>query len=147
VNGITTLQGGNPLQISASNNLSAFNVQTLYADNNGQDATLHSDIHSRLNSYFNKSVFSQPLPYHLGNGPAFYDNLRGPGIANTDFSFFKVFRATERLDVQFRAEAFNIFNRVQFGNPDTTVTDPGFGSITSQTNIPRQIQFGLKLLF
>lgn len=147
VNGITTLQGGTPLQISASNNLSSFNVQTLYADTNGQNATLHGDIHQRLNAYFNKADFSQPLPYHLGNGPAYYDNLRGPGLANTDLSLFKEFHAVERLNVQFRAEAFNAFNHVQFGNPDTGVTDPGFGSITSQSNLPRQIQFGLKLLF
>jgi hypothetical protein len=147
VNGITTLQGGNPLQIGASNNLSSFNVQTLYADTNGQNATLHGNIHNRLSAYFNKADFSQPQPYHLGNGPAYYDNLRGPGLASTDLSLFKEFHAVERLNVQFRAEAFNAFNHVQFGNPDTTVTDPGFGTITSQSNTPRQIQFGLKLLF
>jgi hypothetical protein len=147
INGITTLQGGNPLQISASNNLSSFNVQTLYADTNGQNASLHGDIHQRLNAYFNRVDFSQPQPYHLGNGPAYYDNLRGPGLASTDLSLFKEFHAVERLSVQFRAEAFNAFNHVQFGNPDTTVTDPGFGTITSQNNLPRQIQFGLKLLF
>jgi len=147
INGITTLQGGNPLQISASNNLSSFNVQTLYADNDGQNATLHGDIHKRLSAYFNKADFSQPQPYHLGNGPAYYDNLRGPGLASTDLSLFKEFHAVERLNVQFRAEAFNAFNHVQFGNPDTTVTDVAFGTITSQSNLPRQIQFGLKLLF
>ena len=146
-NGITTLQGGNPLQISASNSLSTFNVQTLYADTNGRNATLHGGIHNRLNKYFNTANFSQPLPYHLGNGPAYYDNLRGPGLASTDLSFFKEFKTVERLNVQFRAEAFNAFNHVQFSNPDTTVTDPGFGTITGQNNSPRQIQFGLKLLF
>lgn len=147
VNGITTLQSGFPLQISASNNLSSFNVQTLYADNNGQNANLHGDIHKRLKAYFKTSVFSQPQPYHLGNGPAYYSNLRGPGLASTDLSLFKEFHAVDRLNVQFRAEAFNAFNHVQFGNPDTRVTDPAFGSITSQSNLPRQIQFGLKLLF
>jgi hypothetical protein len=147
INGITTLQGGNPLQISASNNLSSFNVQTLYANTTGQNATLHGNIHNRLNAYFNKAVFSQPQSYHLGNGPAYYDNLRGPGLASTDLSLFKEFHAVERLNVEFRAEAFNAFNHVQFGNPDTTVTDQGFGTITSQNNLPRQIQFGLKLLF
>lgn len=147
VNGITTLQGGNPLQISASNNLSSFNVQTLYADTNGQNATLHGDIHKRLSAYFNKADFSQPAPYHLGNGPAYYDNLRGPGLASTDISLFKEFHVIDRLNVQFRAEAYNAFNHVQFGNPDTGVTDAGFGTITSQNNLPRQIQLGLKFLF
>lgn len=147
VNGITTLQGGNPLQISASNNLSNFDFQTLYANTNGQNATLHGDIHKRLNEYFNKADFSQPEPFHLGNGPAYYDNLRGPGLNSTDLSLFKEFNSFERLKVQFRAEAFNAFNHVQFGNPDTGVTDASFGEITSQNNAPRQVQFGLKLLF
>lgn len=146
-NGITTIQGGTPLQISASNNLSTFNVQTLFADTNGENASLHGDIHKRLNAYFKTANFSQPQSYHLGNGPAYYSNLRGPGLDSTDLSFFKEFKTVETLHVQFRAEAFNAFNHVQFGNPDTGVSDLNFGVITSQANSPRQIQFGLKLLF
>jgi hypothetical protein len=147
LNGITTLQGGNPLQISASNTLSNLDFQTLRADTNFQNASLHGDIHQRLNRYFNTSDFSQPAPFTLGNGPAYYDQLRGPGLANTDFSAFKEFGAAERLKLQFRAEAFNVFNHVEFGNPDTGVTDTTFGVISSQANSPRQLQFGLKALF
>jgi Carboxypeptidase regulatory-like domain len=147
VNGITTLQGGNPLQISASNNLSNFNFQTLRANTNGQNASLHGDIHQRLNKYFNTADFSQPAPFALGSGPAYYDGLRGPGLNSTDLSLFKEFSTFERLKVQFRAEAYNTVNHVQFGNPDTGVTDASFGQITSQANSPRQVQFGLKLLF
>jgi hypothetical protein len=147
VNGITTVQGGTPLQISASNTLSNFDFQTLYANTTGQNATLHGDIHQRLKKYFNTAVFSQPAPFTLGNGPAYYDNLRGPGLNSTDLSLFKEFSPVWRLKVQFRAEAFNVFNHVQFGNPDTGVTDTAFGQITSQANTPRQVQFGLKFLF
>lgn len=53
----------------------------------------------------------------------------------------------ERLTVEFRAEAFNILNQVVFGTPNTTLTSNQFGVISSQANTPRQIQFGLKLLF
>ena len=147
VNGITTLQGGTPLQISASNTLSSFNFQTLYANTNFQNASLSGDIHKRLNKYFNTSDFSQPAAFTLGNGPAYYNNLRAPGLDSTDLSLFKEVQAIERLRVQFRAEMFNAFNHVQFGSPDTKVTDASFGQITSQANGPRQVQFGLKLLF
>jgi hypothetical protein len=147
MNGITTVQGGNPLQISASNTLSNFDFQTLYANTNGQHAALHGDIHDRLKAYFNTADFSQPAPFTLGNGPAYYGNLRGPGLNSTDLSLFKEFDTFDRLKVQFRAEAFNAFNHVQFGNPDTGVTDASFGEITSQANSPRQVQFALKLLF
>jgi len=49
--------------------------------------------------------------------------------------------------VQFRAEAFNAFNRVQFGNPNTNINSTAFGVISSQQNMPRNIQLGLRLLF
>lgn len=147
VNGITTIQGGTPLQIGASNSLSSFDFQTLYANTNFRNASLSGDIHKRLNAYFNTSDFSQPAPFTLGNGPAYYDNLRSPGLDSTDLAFFKEFKAVEKLNVQFRAEMFNAFNHVQFGSPDTGVTDSSFGQITSQANTPRQVQFGLKLLF
>jgi len=147
VNGITTFQGGTPLQISASNSLSSFNFQTLYANTNFQNASLSGNIHQRLNKYFNTADFSQPAAFTLGNGPAYYNNLRAPGLDSTDLSLFKEFQAVERLRVQFRAEMFNAFNHVQFGSPDTKVTDASFGQITSQANSPRQVQFGLKLLF
>ncbi|WP_446743179.1 carboxypeptidase regulatory-like domain-containing protein [Silvibacterium acidisoli] len=147
VNGITTLQGGTPLQISANNTLSTYNFQTLYANTNGQNATLHGDIHNRLNKYFNTADFSQPAAFTLGNGPAYYDQLRSPGLDSTDLSLLKDFQAYSRLTVQFRAELFNAFNHVQFGSPNTSVTSTSFGQITSQANSPRQTQFGLKLIF
>ena len=100
-----------------------------------------------MNAYFKTVDFSQPAPFTLGNGPAYYSNLRSPSLDSTDLALFKEFSAVERLKVQFRAEMFNAFNHVQFGSPDTGVTDSSFGQITSQANSPRQVQFGLKLLF
>jgi hypothetical protein len=146
VNGITTLQGGQPLQISASN-VAGIGTQTEYANTNGQNAAYTGDIHQRLSKYFNTADFSQPAAFTLGNGPAYYNSLRSPGLNSTDLSLFKNFSPTEHLKVQFRTELFNAFNHVQFGSPDTGVTDTSFGQITSQNNAPRQLQFGLKLLF
>jgi hypothetical protein len=147
VNGITTIQTGTPLQVSASNSLSSFGFQTLYANTNSQNPRISGDIHQRLSKYFNTADFSQPAPFTLGNGPAYYNTLRAPGLDSTDLSLFKEFAAFESLKVQFRTEMFNAFNHVQFGSPDTGVTDAAFGQITSQANSPRQLQFGLKLLF
>jgi len=147
VNGITTLQGGTPLQIGASNSLSGLDFQTLYANTNFENASLSGDIHKRLNKYFNTSDFSQPAAFTLGNGPAYYNNLRAPSLESTDLSLFKEFQTVERIKLQFRTELFNAFNHVQFGSPDTGVTDASFGEITSQANSPRQLQFGLKLIY
>jgi hypothetical protein len=147
INGITTIQGGTPLGVSASNTLSSFNFQTLYANTNYQAPSYSGPAKNRLSKYFNTADFSQPASFTLGNGPARYSHLRAPGVDNSDFSLFKEFNPVERLKAQFRAEAFNVFNHPQFSSPNTTVTSSSFGTITSQANSPRQIQFGLKLLF
>ena len=57
------------------------------------------------------------------------------------------FRFTERLRLQYRAEAFNAFNIANFGNPGTTVGTANFGRITGTQNNQRSIQMGLKLNF
>jgi hypothetical protein len=63
-------------------------------------------------------------------------------------SFNKRFNFTDRINLQFRAEAFNIFNTPILGNPNTNPTDSNFGFVAAnQGNFPRQIQFGFKLSF
>ncbi len=79
--------------------------------------------------------------------------MLGPGFMNTDFSVVKNTKLTERVNLQFRAEFFDIFNHANFGNPNLTVGNKSFGKITA-TRFPtgdfgssRQIQFALKLQF
>ncbi len=152
VNGIATLQTGLPLTISAPNN-------TCNCFSNGQRPNINGsakgsgDVYAAVNSittpYFNTSVFSPPALYSFGNAPRTLPDVRGPGTHNWDFSVFKNFRILEGLNVQFRAEAFNLLNRVQFALPDQNFGNLGrsFGQITSQANNPRQMQFALKMLF
>jgi hypothetical protein len=147
INGITTLQGGQPLKVSGSNTLSTFNFQYLLANTNFQNPSYSGAVKNRLTKYFNTADFSQPAAFTLGVGPAYNNHLRSPGLDSTDFSLFKEFHIVERLQAQFRAEAFNVFNHPQFSSPNTTVTSSSFGQITGQANSPRQVQFGLKLLF
>jgi hypothetical protein len=52
---------------------------------------------------------------------------------------------TERLNVQFRVETFNTFNRFQAGNPNTQVGNANYGVVTSQANNPRQVQLSLRV--
>ncbi|MGH9840533.1 MAG: TonB-dependent receptor domain-containing protein, partial [Blastocatellia bacterium] len=150
VNGIATLQTGVPLTISAPNTCNCFS--------NGQRPNINGsakgsgDVYAAVNNtapYFNTSVFSAPPLYTFGNAPRTLPDVRGPGTHNWDFSLFKTFSILEGLNVQFRAEAFNLLNRVQFGLPNQNFGDlgRGFGQITSQANSPRQMQFALKVLF
>jgi hypothetical protein len=78
--------------------------------------------------------------------------LTGPGLVNTDFSIFKnnsLKWISESANIQFRAEFFNIFNRVNFAPPldHYAISDPAFGQIDRTQTFSRQIQFGLKILF
>ena len=80
-------------------------------------------------------------------GTAGRNILRGPGSATVNFGVFKSFRILEGHDLQFRSEFFNLFNRVNLGNPGTSVSAAGtFGKITSAGD-PRVIQFALRYHF
>jgi hypothetical protein len=102
------------------------------------------------NEWFNPNAFVLPASGtygDLGRGI-----LSGPGLADVDLSLFKDTRVSERTSLEFRAEFFNVLNHVNFGPPNTTVFASGIisasaGTITTLATNPRQIQFGLKLLF
>src|SRR5580700_9444417 len=92
---------------------------------------------SRLDDWFNVSCFAVPAAYTFGNESATDPSLRGPGINNFDFSLAKMTPIKERFNLEFRAEDFNVFNRVEFSLPNeslTTVANPTKGYITSQKN-------------
>jgi hypothetical protein len=146
LNGITTYQSGLPLAITASNTAGLFNPRTS-ANNNGQSGKLTGRAQDRLTRWFDTSVFSQPAPFTFGSAGARIHDIRAHGVRNFDLSLFKEFQPAEKLRVQFRMEALNAFNTVQFGGPNTGVTSSTFGRVTSQANAPRQVQFGLKLLW
>jgi carboxypeptidase family protein/TonB-dependent receptor-like protein len=102
------------------------------------------------NQWFNPAAFILPTPGTYGNFGR--GALTGPGLADVDMSLFKNTGITEKTNLQFRAEVFNILNRSNFGPPNTTVfssgaVSPSAGLITTTATFPRQIQLGLKLIF
>ncbi len=109
-------------------------------------------IEGGANQYFNPAAFIQPLAGTSGNVGR--NILQGAGLATTDFSLAKKFAVSEKVHVQFRAEFFNAFNRVNLNTPNPVVytaatggPSPTAGVITSTATTSRQIQFGAKLLF
>ena len=97
-----------------------------------------------IQEYFNPSVFAPNAVGTFGNSGK--NILRGPGSFNTDFGVIKNTKITERLSVQFRAEFFNLFNNVNFSQPDNSIADSTVGQIFSAGN-PRILQFALKLIY
>ena len=145
-NGITTVQSGTPLSFTASNT-SGLQAQRTQPNNNGNDPRLSGPVNERLTKYFDTTVYSQPAAFTFGNEPIFSPLLRAHGVQNFDLSLFKNFAVRTGMTAQFRVEALNAFNRVQFSGPNTSVTSASFGVISGQANAPRQLQFGLKLLW
>jgi hypothetical protein len=102
------------------------------------------------NEWFNPKGFILPAAGTFGDlGRGVYS---GPGLAEVDASLFKTTAITERTNLQFRAEFFNVLNHTNFGTPNATVfsngaISPSAGLITSTATTSRQIQFGLKLIF
>ncbi|MFN0123928.1 MAG: carboxypeptidase regulatory-like domain-containing protein, partial [Blastocatellia bacterium] len=88
-----------------------------------------------------------PQTNRLGNAPRFNSRARRMANLNENISLQKTFNFTEKLRMDFRWELFNVFNRVVFDPPDSSITSQTFGRITGQNNSPRQMQFGLKLIF
>jgi hypothetical protein len=73
------------------------------------------------------------------------NTLSGPAFSSTDFAILKDFPFKERYRVEFRSEFFNVFNQVNFSNPDSSVIDgAAFGTIQG-ANAGRVIQFALKM--
>lgn len=102
--------------------------------------------------YFNPNAFIQPLAGTYGN--AGRNILQGPNLFETDLSAAKKFNLTERLNLQLRAECFNLLNHTNLNTPNPVVytaatggPSPTAGVITSTATTSRQIQIGLKLLW
>jgi hypothetical protein len=110
------------------------------------------------NQWFNPAAFIAPPSTGGFYGNLGRDTLIGPGLVTWDFSVLKDTRITERLNLQFRAELFNLLNRANFNTPNLIVFTPPTaanptgvsgtaGAITSTSTTARQVQFGIKLLW
>ena len=156
LDGITTFQEGWPLALTVSNNiLSTYAFQGSERPNvvAGCGKKIGGSVFNRLggsgstSTYFNTSCFTNPNFFTYGNESRTDNSLRGAGIANWDMSLHKDFSIKEGTTFQLRAEAFNMFNRVQFGNPNTSLGNTSFGFVTSQNNNPRLLQFSGRIDF
>jgi hypothetical protein len=111
-------------------------------------ANISGTFDPAVDSYLNPAAFVQPAPYTFGTTPVTEPNCRSFPIFNEDFSVIKRTYIKERMNLEFRAEFFNVFNRVVFSAPSTNFNALNtFGFVFGQANTPRNIQFALKLNF
>jgi hypothetical protein len=151
VNSIYYAQTGNPITIASATNTSGLPV----TDRPNQ-ITPAGGFHRSLSEWYDVTQFGLPGAGLLGN--AHRNSVFGPGTQALGFSLFKYLPIHDRLNLQFRAEAFNLLNTPTFSQPGATVSfnangvgqlGNGAGAISSTTaaSSPRQIQLALKLIF
>ena len=168
LSGVTILQSGNrftvncgqafaPVREAVTNRIIGNSGCDFNADGNTGDrpnapvfgAAINMDKNVLLAGTFKAADFPKPALGQLGTlGRNTYTN---PGYANTDLALLRNFKAPwfthEPLNVQFRAEAFNAFNRVNLGGIQGDMNNVNFGKVTGITGNPRRFQFGLRISF
>lgn len=151
INTIIAVQSGYPLGITQTGGQAYSGSRPFFVP--GSKALTTGDVHQRLGgtgqpaAYLDASAFRKAAAFELGDVPRSSGRLRSPTGFQDDLSLVKQFPIHESIHLQFRFEAFNLLNKVQFGVPNTTFGSPTFGFITSQANSPRNIQTAVKLLF
>lgn len=146
LNTIGVMQTGIPLAIRGANNF-----QANRPNSTGQSAKLDNPTRER---WFDTTAFVNPPNFTFGNVGRVLPDVRAPGTVNFDLSIIKGTHVTERVNVQLRAEAFNVFNHVNLGLPNTSFaagpdgrnSSASFGRISSARDA-RIMQLGLKVIF
>ncbi|MGH9627249.1 MAG: TonB-dependent receptor domain-containing protein, partial [Bryobacteraceae bacterium] len=145
---VNSYNSGTRLSVTTNNNLPFFNGglrPNIVSSDIRSDVSM-SDFDPAADVYLNRAAFANPAPGEFGSAPR-YLNLRGPTRLAESFGVMKDTKIGERFTHQFRMEIQNPFNRVVFGNPETSFASDNFGQITGVQIDPRNIQFGMKLIF
>ncbi len=163
VNTIVILQGGQPFNIGLTNDQANVGGIGTQRPNfvHAPRLTCGKSFYISKTSCIDATAYALPALYTFGNSHR--NDQRGPGAANTNLSVFKDFALIERVRLQFRAEAFNVFNHANLANPGNTTlpsatngvfnfTGSTFGQITSTPTSgglgdPRILQLAGKINF
>ncbi|MBI3681097.1 MAG: carboxypeptidase regulatory-like domain-containing protein [Acidobacteria bacterium] len=139
VSGITTLSTGRPFNVGLATGVN--NGAPSWPNRTGPGTLTNPDPYY----WFNASDFVAPPANTYGNVAR--GVLYAPGMVNFDTSFVKNFTLKESMHLQFRVEAFNLFNTPAFGFPNSAIGSPTVGRITSTIGDNRDMQFALKFEF
>ena len=146
LNGTAVFNTGFPLAITQTNNNAVLGAGAQRPNSTGISPALGGSTEDRLYGWFNKAAFQTAPQFTFGNLSRTI-NYRGPGQRSVDASLFKNVTIREHYKAEFRLEALNVLNHPLFNNPNTNFSSASFGKITTQANLPRQIQLGVRFYF
>ena len=151
---IVTEQSGQPMSLSMSNARLANGTQRpqVVCSQLKTGTSMHSvalDWQNAVKTYLNANCFADPGDQTPGNAPRYFSGLRVDGIHNLDLNVYKSCVPKEGMRIEVRAEMFNFTNHPRFGQPNSAVGDPLFGTISSDAGgeTPRAFQFGVRFEF
>ena len=150
--GIAVFQSGLPINIIDNPGNSLTN-RANYNRNFSGDIYTSGSVDERLFGYFNIAAFARSAIGTPGFDPSnpfgnfVRNSLTGPGQKNVDLSMIKFIPFGERFRGELRLEAFNIFNWVNYANPNSNISGAGFGQIQRASTGPRVLQLGFKFNF
>jgi hypothetical protein len=146
LSGLLTLQAGTPLPITATPNNSGKGYGTLRPNLVSTPTATQGSRGDKIYQWVNPSAFALPAPFTLGNAARTL-NIRADGIKQYDMTLSKYFPIKELLRIEFRAEAFNLFNRPQLNAPNMQFGSATFGRVTSTILPARFLQLGIRVLW
>ena len=142
IGGIVRVQAGDAVPVTqATNTLSAFGYAVQRPNRIGNPNNFATRSAAQ---WFDKSAFVAAGQFSIGNSPR--NPVRGPGLQDADLMLGKTFRVSERVNFEFRAEAFNVSNTPPLNDPNGSFGSAAFGTITSAGN-PRDFEFAGKVRF
>ena len=142
LNVITLLQSGMPVTVTQATNSNSFAGFSLQRPTIIGNPTLPSDQRTSA-KYFNTSAFTTTPQFAIGN--ASRNPVRGPTYRDFDLALVKHTKLSERTDLEFRAEIFDVTNTPAFAQPNGSFGSTAFGSINATVTDPRVVQFALRL--
>ena len=141
--GIARAQSGSPFAVTQATNLNAFAGFGIQRPNRVANPALKGDQRS-TSRWFQTAAFTQAPQFTIGNSSR--NPVVGPSYRTLDVMLGKTFRLRERCRIEFRAESFNATNTPPLGNPNGSLGNAAFGTITAALD-PRVYEFVLKLHF
>jgi hypothetical protein len=145
--GIQQYSSGKPIVLTANSTLGIFNGTLRPNVVAGAARTVSGAFDPQAGRYINPAAFAVPAPYTFGTAARSYSDLRTFPLYNESYGVVKRTALAERVDLTFRVEFFNLFNRVVFAAPAANISNANFGRVSAQANTPRQGQMALRLDF
>ena len=146
LSGILRYESGRPLRISMANDMGGllFNTRKRPNRTSADGVAASGDFDPLTGNYFNRAGWADPGPLTFGNAAPNDGSVRGFKVYNEDLTISKTFSLTADLNMRFAASIGNVFNRTTFCGPNTNFSSSAFGTVNTQCNQARSVQFGLR---